>query len=162
MDDRQQQLNQVARIAVALEVQTGCPAPLMIAQWAVESRWGAKPVGHANYLGIKKSTRHTLCCKVATHEFSDGQSVAVEQEFADYGSLAECCQDYVWLITQAAPYMAAWRQYQANHDLHALIVAVAAKYSTSPQYAALVTAVARQGNVDQAIAAARQEASRAG
>ena len=37
--------SEVARIAVALEQQTGCPAQLMIAQWAVESRWGATPVG---------------------------------------------------------------------------------------------------------------------
>lgn len=52
MDERQQRLDDVARIAVALEVQTGCPARLMIAQWAVESQWGAKPAGHANYFGI--------------------------------------------------------------------------------------------------------------
>jgi len=36
MDDRQARLQQVAHIAVALEAQTGCPAPLMIAQWAQE------------------------------------------------------------------------------------------------------------------------------
>jgi hypothetical protein len=31
----------VARIAVRLEQETGCPAQLMIAQWAIESAWGA-------------------------------------------------------------------------------------------------------------------------
>jgi len=55
MDDRQARLQQVAHIAVALEAQTGCPAPLMIAQWALESKWGAKPAGNANFFGIKKS-----------------------------------------------------------------------------------------------------------
>ena len=52
MDDREVRLNEVARIAVALEAETGCPAQLLVAQWAVESQWGAKPVGHANYFGI--------------------------------------------------------------------------------------------------------------
>ena len=52
MEDREQRLKEVARVAAALEVQTGCPAQLLIAQWAVESDWGAKPAGHANYFGI--------------------------------------------------------------------------------------------------------------
>ena len=43
MDDRDARLQEVARIAVALQAQTGCPAQLLIAQWAVESQWGAKP-----------------------------------------------------------------------------------------------------------------------
>ena len=42
MNDRDQRLNEVAGIAAALEKQTGCPARLMIAQWALESEWGAK------------------------------------------------------------------------------------------------------------------------
>ena len=52
MDDRENRLMEVARIAVRLEAQTGCPASLLIAQWALESQWGAKPVGHANYFGV--------------------------------------------------------------------------------------------------------------
>lgn len=32
-----------------LEQQTACPAQLLIAQWAIESKWGEKPVGPANY-----------------------------------------------------------------------------------------------------------------
>jgi hypothetical protein len=35
-------LNEVAlRIAVRLQQETGCPAQLVIAQWAIESAWGA-------------------------------------------------------------------------------------------------------------------------
>ena len=58
MEDREQRLKEVARIAVALEAQTGCPAQLLIAQWALESEWGAKPAGNNNFFGIKKSERH--------------------------------------------------------------------------------------------------------
>jgi hypothetical protein len=45
MDDRHARLEEVARIAVALEAQTGCPTQLMIAQWAVESMWRTPWVG---------------------------------------------------------------------------------------------------------------------
>ena len=79
-------------------------------------------------------------------------------EFADYDSLADSCRDYAWLITQGAPYRAAWARYQADHDLHTLIVAVAGIYATDPNYARLATTIAGQANVAQAIAEARQEA----
>ena len=101
MDDRMTRLSEVARIAVALEQQTGCPAQLMIAQWAVESRWGVAPVGHANYFGIKMAERHKVCCIVSTHEIVNGQRVEQEAQFADYDSLADSCRDYAWLITGA-------------------------------------------------------------
>ena len=39
--DRDRRLTEVARIAVRIEAETGCPARLLIAQWAMESEWGA-------------------------------------------------------------------------------------------------------------------------
>jgi flagellum-specific peptidoglycan hydrolase FlgJ len=53
----------IARIAAALETQTGCPAQLMIAQWAVESSWGSKPIGRANYFGMKANSRDPMSCR---------------------------------------------------------------------------------------------------
>ena len=159
MNDRDARLQEVARIAVAMEAQTGCPAQLMIAQWAVESQWGLKPVGHANYFGIKMQPRHTMCCTVTTTEVVDGERVRMDLAFADYSSLADSCKDFAWLITQGSPYRAAWQAYQAGRDLHVLIAAVAARYATDPHYAGIVSQIADQGNVAQAIAAARQEAT---
>jgi flagellum-specific peptidoglycan hydrolase FlgJ len=152
--DVDQRLQDVARIAVKLEAETGCPAQLMIAQWAIESAWGAKPVGHANYFGVKKADRHTKCCTVTTREVVNGKSVVENLEFADYDSLEDSCRDYAWLITCAAPYHTAWERYQQDHNLHALITAVAHVYATDPAYAGLVNAVAGQSNVVQAIAEA--------
>ena len=156
MNDREQRLNEVAGIAVALEKQTGCPARLMIAQWALESEWGAKPVGHSNYFGVKKAARHTQCCTVTTHEFVNGKSVVENLEFADYDSHAGSCADYAWLITHGTPYQAAWGQYQQGHDLGALIASVARVYATDPGYTHLAEAIANQANVTQAIAHAVQ------
>ncbi len=102
-------LNEVARIAVRLEQQTGCPAQLLIAQWAIESKWGEKPVGHANYFGVKRAARHTQWCTVDNARGRERKVHRVENlEFADYDSLADSCRDYAWLITQGAPYHAAW------------------------------------------------------
>ncbi|HZT29487.1 MAG TPA: glucosaminidase domain-containing protein [Bryobacteraceae bacterium] len=157
MDDRDARLHEVAHIAVALEAQTGCPAALLIAQWATESQWGVKPVGHANYFGIKMAPRHMMCCTVTTTEVVDGERVKMDLAFADYPSLAESCKDFAWLITQGSPYRAAWQTYQAGRDLHGLIAAVAKTYATDPHYASLVSQIAGQANVAQAIAAARQE-----
>jgi flagellum-specific peptidoglycan hydrolase FlgJ len=131
---------------------------LLIAQWALESEWGAKPAGHANYFGIKKNSRHEQCCTVTTREVVNGKSVIENLEFADYDSLADSCRDYAWLITQGAPYHAAWARYQADRDLHTLIVAVAGTYATDPNYARLAATVAGQANVAQAIAEALQAA----
>ncbi len=157
MDDRDARLQEVARIAVALEAQTGCPAQLMIAQWAVESKWGAMPVGHSNYFGVKMAPRHAMCCTVTTTEVLDGEHVKMDLAFADYPSLAESCKEFAWLITEGAPYRAAWQAYQAGGDLHSLIGEVARTYATDPHYAAVVSQIAAQANVAQALAAARQE-----
>lgn len=99
MDDRDARLQEVARIAVALEAQTGCPAQLLIAQWALESKWGAKPAGTFNYFGVKRAARHQKCCTVTTREVINGKSVVQNLEFADYNSLEDSCRDYAWLIT---------------------------------------------------------------
>jgi flagellum-specific peptidoglycan hydrolase FlgJ len=129
----------------------------MLAQWAIESAWGAKPVGHANYLGMKMAERHAMCCTVETEEVVDGKRVKMELAFADFPSLADSCKDYAWLITQGSPYRAAWQKYQSDHNLPDLFAAVAGKYAIDPNYTNLLGQIACQENVARAIAAARQE-----
>ena len=151
METLETRLNEVARIAVRLEQETGCPAQLMIAQWALESAWGAKPVGQANYFGIKKADRHTKCCTVPTREVINGKSVLENLEFADYDSLEDSCRDYAWLITHGAPYSAAWQRYQENRDIGMLIREMARFYATDQNYASVVLAISCQANVLRAI-----------
>jgi flagellum-specific peptidoglycan hydrolase FlgJ len=180
MNALETRLSEVASIAVRLERVTGCPAQLLIAQWAIESEWGAKPAGHANYFGIKRAARHTKWCTVTTEEvfttaqleawnrqhaaaparviatLPDGrQRVDIDDQFADYDSLDASCQDYAWLITEGDPYSQAWRQYQRDRNLAELIGAVARTYATAPGYAALAEEIATQPNVLAAIATAR-------
>ena len=123
------------------------------------NRRGAKPAGNNNFFGIKKSERHKFCCTVATREVVDGKSVVQNLQFADYDSLEDSCRDYAWLITNGAPYHAAWHQYLNDRDLHTLIAAVARVYATDPNYARVAAAIASQDDVAQSIADARAEVS---
>jgi len=152
---RNQRLAEVAKIAVRLEAETGLPARILIAQWAIESRWGAKPVGDFNVFGIKRAKRHTQFCAVETREVIDGKEVKRVCEFADYDSLDAACRDYAWLITHGAPYRTAWRQYQRTRDVGELIASVARIYATDPNYGGLVNQIAGQANIAAAIEGAR-------
>ena len=154
-NDRDHRLAEVARIAVRLEAETGCPARMLVAQWALESSWGAKPTGASNYFGIKKAARHEKCCTAPTYEVIGGRRLEQTLQFADYDSLDASCRDYAWLITHGAPYGVAWANYQKTHDLRNLIAAVAGTYATDPNYKALATSIAYQANVAAAITAAR-------
>ncbi len=183
--DRNKRLAEVARIAVQVERETGVPASSTVAQWAVESEWGSKPVGHANYFGIKRAPRHEQWVTVTTREFfnaaqlnnwnhnhpdnlarptgllsPDGKKseVMLDDQFADYPNLEASVRDYAWLVSNGKPYAAAWSAYQKNKDVPRFVAGIAAAYSTSPAYAKMVNQIAAQQNVQQAIAAARSEA----
>ena len=125
METLETRLNVVARIALRLELQTACPAQLLVAQWAIESKWNEKPVGPANYFGVKRASRHTQWCTVETREVVNGSSVIENLEFADYDSLADSCHDYARLITNGSPYHAAWARYLNDADLPTLVALVA-------------------------------------
>ena len=149
--ERQNRLDAIARISVAIEKEMGLPAQLTIAQWAVESEWGSKPAGRANYYGMKKATRHEKCCTVTTHETIHGKDVVLDLEFADYDSLEASARDYAWLITHGSPYADAWAAFQAKHDLVQFVFDIARRYATGIGYARLATAIAQQSNVLDAI-----------
>jgi len=152
---RQTRLDEVARIGVRLEAETGVPAALLVAQWAVESQWGERPVGNANYFGMKRAARHTKCCTATTHEVTKGKRDRFNLEFADYDTLEESCRDYAWLISNGAPYRKAWQQYLVDKKASHLLTAIAGVYATDTLYAKLLQQIAGQGNVVQAIAKAR-------
>jgi len=175
-------LTEVAAIAVRIEAETECPARMLLAQWALESKWGEKKVGKANYFGIKRAMRHTKWCTVTTHEVwtqvqvfewnarhqnnpariveQDGTgrsakyTVVIDDDFADYDSLEESCRDYAWLITHGKPYHAAWREYMDFKDVDKLIKGIAHVYATAPAYAELVHQLAFQAEVTQVISLA--------
>lgn len=156
---RAERLDEVARIAVRIEAECGLPAQALIAQWALESQWGAKPCGQANYFGIKAAARHAKTCMVDTQEVVCHERIDQTLAFADYGSLEESCRDYAWLITHGAPYAQAWADYKRTGDVLVLIQGIARRYASAPSYAALAGQIARQENVRAAIDRVRGSAA---
>lgn len=180
--DRQSRLAEVSSVALKVAADTGVPAKLIVSQWAIESRWGSKPVGKANYFGIKCASRHKECCTVTTREWfteleifawdehhpdwparrtgeteGNKSEVMLDDRFADYDSLEESVRDFAWLISHGQPYAAAWEQYQKDHDDDDLIAGIAKHYSTSPEYTQLVQNISRQQNVVDSISNAKAD-----
>lgn len=153
---RQLRLDQAAAIGVGIEAETGVPASAQVTQWALESGWGAKPSGHANYFGIKKAARHSLCCTVLTHEVIDGRRVEKSLTFADYPDIFASFHDYAWLISNGEPYAAVWSKYRTDRDEVALIRGIAKIYATDPNYAELAASIAAEAPVVEAIQRARK------
>ena len=149
-------LAEIARIAVRIERETRVPAKMLIAQWAVESEWGAEPIGLYNVFGIKCASRHDICRQVTTHEVVKGKRVKVVQMFADFPSLEAACRDYAWIISHGAAYRPYWDSFLQTGNVDPLIAGVAKRYATDPNYACLVTTISKQRNVAAAIAEARR------
>lgn len=171
---RQERLAKIANIAVRVCFETGVPPRMLIAQWAAESRWGAKPSGRNNFFGMTYvATRHEAFDWVPTDEVLTLQGIArldpeekarirsqklrpdgkynvdLDRRFASYQTLEAGVRDYAWLISQGAPYRTAWAAFVAAQEK--LLADVCAVYATSPAYGALVQQIAGQKNVTDAI-----------
>jgi flagellum-specific peptidoglycan hydrolase FlgJ len=123
---------------------TGIPASVTIAQWAIESGWGARVTGTYNVFGIKavQGQSSTAC---ASHEVINGERVPVTAYFANYGSLAEAFVAHARVL-MGLPYMAARK---CLPDVEAFVDKMAPVYATDPNYASLVMKIIIQHNLTQ-------------
>lgn len=132
---------------------TPLPAEITLAQWALESAWGASAPGY-NCFGIKAYPG----CQVQrfpTHEVVGGESKTLTLEFAAFDSLQACFEKHARLITCGAPYARAWANFAASKDLVSLINEVAPVYATDPGYARKLGAVISMQEVRAALNLAR-------
>lgn len=184
---RDQRLVAIAIQAVKYEREIGYPPQVLIAQWAIESKWGSKPSGRNNLFGMTYNpARHSGFSWVPTWEEltevgisalppdelrtmtkrevlprrNGWWRVELQRKFADYASPQASIADKVGLITTAPRYHAAWSAFLRDQDINALLVGIcAAGYATASYYPQLAQQIAAQPNVARAIAAARAAAS---
>lgn len=125
----------VIAAAQAAQKAYGVPASVTLAQWADESRWGSRCTGKNNFFGVKAAAKQpgSLCW---THEVVDGKSIACQQRFADYVSLAQAFGAHAALLTRPQ-YAKAW----PFKTVEAFVNAVAPVYATDPHYAANLMAI---------------------
>ena len=140
-ETQSQFINQLAAPAVQIEREFGIPAPVLIAQAALESGWGRRALPGNNLFGIKATPdwqggRQSH----ATHEVEAGRRVATRADFRTYPSLTDCLRDYAAFLARNSRYQAAF----CHSDPVAFAGCVAAAgYATDPQYAAKLAQVMR-------------------
>lgn len=121
----------VIAAAQAAQRATGMPASVSIAQWALESGWGARCTGAFNCFGIK-AVGDQSATVVPTHEVVDGKRVLVHAAFANYGSLEAAFLAHARLLADRPQYAPARA---CLPDTAAFVDKMGPVYATDPTYA---------------------------
>jgi flagellar protein FlgJ len=148
-----ERLSAAAQSACLCEQTTGLPAEITLAQWALESAWGASAPGN-NCFGIKAYPGCQVQC-FPTHEVVEGESKTLTLEFAAFDSLQACFEKHARLITCGAPYACAWAHYCASKDLVTLVDEIARVYATDPGYAEKLREIISMREVQSAVKSVR-------
>ena len=126
--------------------QWGVPASVTVAQWAVESAWGAAmPPGSNNPFGIK-AVGDQPAVDSMTREVLSGQSVTVSARFRQFASLSEAFDLHGKLLATGAPYRPAMAK---KADPDAFADALTGVYATDPQYGTTLKYVIHTYGMDQ-------------
>ncbi|HZK91955.1 MAG TPA: glucosaminidase domain-containing protein [Stellaceae bacterium] len=87
--------------------QLGISPKILLAQAAIETGWGRSVVGN-NLFGIKAGSSWTgQKIDAATHEYQNGEMVAITDAFRAYPSIEASVQDFVALVANSPRYRAA-------------------------------------------------------
>ena len=121
----------VAAAAVASHNRWAVPASVTVAQWAVESAWGAAiPPGSNNPFGIK-AVGDQPAVESPTREVINGENVVVTARFRAFDSLSQAFDEHGRLLATAPVYQDAMKQ---KDNPEAFADALTGVYATDPNY----------------------------
>lgn len=121
----------VIAAAVASKLKWSVPASVTMAQWAVESAWGAAmPPDSNNPFGIKALPGQPAVDSM-TKEFENGQMVTKPQPFRKFNDLSEAFDVHGKLLATGTPYKKAMA---VKDDADAFADALTGVYATDPNY----------------------------
>ena len=121
----------VVDAAVASKKKYKVPASVTIAQWAVESAWGASmPPDSNNPFGIK-AVGDQPAVDSATREVENGKSIAIVAKFRKFESIEQAFDLHGKLLGEGRPYVAAMK---LADDPEAFADALTGVYATDPEY----------------------------
>jgi hypothetical protein len=121
----------VIEAAVASRQHWKVPAAVTLAQWAVESAWGASmPAGSNNPFGIK-AVADQPAVDTVTHEVINGETVTVTAKFRVFDSLTQAFDEHGRLLATSSYYSTAMQQVA---DPNAFADALTGVYATDPEY----------------------------
>ena len=117
--------------AIASRLRWNVPASITLAQWVVESAWGAAmPPASNNPFGIK-AVADQPAVESPTREVLNGISVTITARFRKFETLTEAFDQHGKLLATAPVYKAAMTQVQSTD---AFADALTGVYATDPQY----------------------------
>ncbi|MEA2857140.1 MAG: hypothetical protein QOH98_1461 [Methylobacteriaceae bacterium] len=132
--------------AQASQTKWGVPASITIAQWAIESGYGAHmPAGSNNPFGIKARPGQPSV-EAMTAEFIGGQTIHLMQPFRKFTSMPEAFDLHGQLLHDGKPYQHAMR-FLGNPD--AFANALTGIYATDPHYGRSLIALMKSLNLYQ-------------
>jgi len=109
----------------------GVPASITVAQWIVESAWGAAmPPDSNNPFGIK-ALEAEPAVESGTREVIDGKAITMTARFRRFANLSEAFEVHGKLLATAAAYRLAMAVVQ---DPDQFAEALTGVYATDPQY----------------------------
>lgn len=137
----------VSEGAKKAQAETRVPASVSIAQWALESGWGAHAPGN-NPFGMKprkgKSDPQQL---LWTTEWSRTKGYyKVQQPFRTFPTLADAFVAHALLISTAPVYKPAMGSLP---DKDAFIDKMALRYATDPQYSKKIKSIIKQNSLER-------------
>lgn len=122
---------EVVEAAVASQVKWSVPASITLAQWVVESAWGAAmPPDSNNPFGIK-AVGDQPAVESATREVVAGESITIRAKFRKFASLGEAFDLHGRLLATAPVYRPAMKN---KDDPEAFADALTGVYATDPAY----------------------------
>jgi hypothetical protein len=141
---------EIIAAAQAAQAKWGIPAAISLAQYGIESGWGAhEPPGSFNGFGIK-SVPGQPSVTVPTHEFVGGRYIVINAAFAAYPSVAGAFNAHAELLATSHYYEAARAAIaggitEASTD--AFANALTGVYATAPNYGGSLIALMRSDNL---------------
>ncbi len=121
----------VVDAAVKSKVRYRVPAAVTIAQWAVESAWGASmPPDSNNPFGIK-AVGDQPAVDSPTREVENGKSIQIVAKFRKFDSLEQAFELHGKLLGEGRPYVNAMK---LADDPEAFADALTGVYATDPEY----------------------------
>lgn len=133
----------VVDAAVQSRVKWKVPASVTLAQWAIESAWGAAmPPDSNNPFGIK-AVGDDPAVEAQTREVVDGKDIMIVAKFRKFASIAEAFDLHGRLLATNPRYAPAMEK---KDDPDAFSDALTGVYATDPQYGTVLKYVIKTYN----------------
>ena len=136
---------EIVEAAVASKVKWSVPASVTLAQWAIESAWGASmPPDSNNPFGIK-AVGDQPAVESATREVVGGENITIQAKFRKFESITEAFDLHGRLLATAPVYKPAMAK---KDDPEAFADALTGVYATDPSYGTTLKYVIKTYNFD--------------